>query len=913
MLLSALTPYLCTALLLTPTALAAAAENEKDKEISSESQTQREDVCASLGQAQKILDTLQPPPNAHLEKKIGSSVGPFGSRWGESLGWSHEGPLSTALRLLPRVLNTLFSPSTLLGSKQSSKDGKARDKTGTGRKARIEEMLRLVDEAEQAGCADVWGWRGSLYMFPPKGIPQDLQAAYEAYDRYLAYSSDPAAQFFVGFFHATGLGGADQDQGKALLHYTFAALQGYRPAEMALGYRHWAGIGVQEDCLTALDFYQSAAEKSYATFLAGPPGGLTLPLTATRLSDRVGGIYGPHASWASTGAQSHRAAIKASSANARGETEREVLEYYAYHSDRDAHGYTVRLGRLLYLGSVYFLPGGLASGAEGVGEIPQSYTKAREYFLKVARNVWPTDMDSKGNVAPRRKMSKEAEDAIREPAMWAAGFLGRMALRGEGGKADIGKARMWLERAADFGDREALNGLGIIYRDGLNVPKDSTRAFHYFQAAAGQDLAEAQVNLAKLHIERGEVTQAIQYLEAALRNGSPFEAFHLLSSIHAQSARGGRPGTCGATVAWYKLVSERGSWNDNFMLDADRAWARGEEGKALLGWWIASEMGIEGGMNNVAFLLDQGRGRDKGWLEDDTARVAEMVNWVRSAGQDNVDAMVKVGDLFYEGHGVPFPGETESDAARAASYYQTAADTQSSALAYWNLGHMYEHGKGVPRDWHLAKRYYDLSGEIGGDGWLGIAASLVGLYLRSWWVEFRTNGEVPGLSIFEPDPDTLMLPNLGLWERVKSLFTPYPMDFGDDGAGGGEGDPETFDDFSGSGWVGEGDGEGEEGDLGSETVGVLLVGIGIAGLFWIRGRWVREGEERRRREDMERFRVLQEAAEAARRERERDRYQEGGRERYGEWEGGIQRDRSELEQELNRTRDEDGQVPTYIS
>lgn len=33
---------------------------------------------------------------------------------------------------------------------------------------------------------------------------------------------------------------------QAMLYYTFSALQGYRPAEMALGYRHWAGISVQE-------------------------------------------------------------------------------------------------------------------------------------------------------------------------------------------------------------------------------------------------------------------------------------------------------------------------------------------------------------------------------------------------------------------------------------------------------------------------------------------------------------------------------------------------------------------------------------------------------------------------------------------------------------------------------------------
>ena len=67
----------------------------------------------------------------------------------------------------------------------------------------------------------------------------------------------------------------------------------------------------------------------------------------------------------------------------------------------------------------------------------------------------------------------------------------------------------------------------------------------------------------------------------------------------------------------------------------------------------------------------------------------------------------------------------------AANYYQTAADTQSSAMAYWNLGWMYEMGKGVPRDWHLAKRYYDLSGDTALEAWPAVMLSLVGLYARS--------------------------------------------------------------------------------------------------------------------------------------------------------------------------------------
>lgn len=65
-----------------------------------------------------------------------------------------------------------------------------------------------------------------------------------------------------------------------------------------------------------------------AKFLSGPPGGRTLPLTATRLSDLSGGVYGPGSSVASTGMNALRPAIKAADARAAGETWEDILEYY---------------------------------------------------------------------------------------------------------------------------------------------------------------------------------------------------------------------------------------------------------------------------------------------------------------------------------------------------------------------------------------------------------------------------------------------------------------------------------------------------------------------------------------------------------------------------------------------------------
>lgn len=78
---------------------------------------------------------------------------------------------------------------------------------------------------------------------------------------------------------------------------------------------------------------------------------------------------------------------------------------------------------------------------------------------------------------------------------------------------------------------------------------------------------------------------------------------------------------------------------------------------------------------------------------NDTARLA-LTQWTRSAAQNNVDALVKVGDYYYYGLGVPNEPENVRW-EKAAGYYQSAADTQTSALAMWNLGWMYEHGYGV--------------------------------------------------------------------------------------------------------------------------------------------------------------------------------------------------------------------------
>jgi len=79
----------------------------------------------------------------------------------------------------------------------------------------------------------------------------------------------------------------------------------------------------------------------------------------------------------------------------------------------------------------------------------------------------------------------------------------------------------------------------------------------------------------------------------------------------------------------------------------------------------------------------------------DSASLA-LTQWIRAAAQRNIDALVKVGDYYYHGLGIPDELE-QTRLEKAAKYYQAASDTQMSALAMWNLGWMYENGIGVPQ------------------------------------------------------------------------------------------------------------------------------------------------------------------------------------------------------------------------
>merc|ERR1740139_767591 len=83
----------------------------------------------------------------------------------------------------------------------------------------------------------------------------------------------------------------------------------------------------------------------------------------------------------------------------------------------------------------------------------------------------------------------------------------------------------------------------------------------------------------------------------------------------------------------------------------------------------------------------------------------------------------KLGDYHYYGQGTPI------DLEAAVYHYRTAAEARS-AQAMFNLAWMYAHGEGLARDFHLAKRHYDMASETAPEAAVPVGLALLEMYAR---------------------------------------------------------------------------------------------------------------------------------------------------------------------------------------
>lgn len=595
------------------------------------------------------------------------------------------------------------------------------------------EAVKLLEQSALQNNTDALYLLAEMNFYGNYTYPRDLKVAFDHYHTLATVHGNRTAQYMIGLYYATGIGHVvAPDQAKALLYYTFAAMQGDTRAEMAVGYRHHSGIATPKNCEAASKYYKRVADKAMDWYRSGPPGGMAWVVESYRIADELGGVYGEGASASSAGMN----AIKVSPNSDANAAIDDVIEYLDLMSQKGDAKASYNLGRIYY---------------EGQRGLDRDLDLARKYFFTVAKRYWRKD----GRIIENHKQG------IEKTASKAAGFIGRMYLRGDGVDQSFDQAKRWFERGISHGDAQSQHGLGLMMLYGYGTPKNVAMATDLFKAAAEQDYAPSQIELGVLYLDQGgaeDVRIANNYFELAARYGQ-IEAHYYLAEMVYNGV--GRDKTCAMALGYYKNVAEKAEPLVSSWAEANQAYYYGDEELAFLEYVMAAEQGYERAQNNVAFILDpvQSRLPLPDWLPLpewfglqqhtrpnllNNPRLALMY-WTRSSRQSNVDSQVKMGDYYFHGIG------SEPDVNKAVQCYTGASDYSQSAQALWNLGWMHENGIGLTQDFHLAKRYYDQALEVNEEAYLPVTLSLLKLRLRSAWNTF-THGPIHSI---QDDPSKL--------------------------------------------------------------------------------------------------------------------------------------------------------------
>ncbi|KTW28806.1 hypothetical protein T552_01436 [Pneumocystis carinii B80] len=597
-------------------------------------------------------------------------------------------------------------------------------------KNQIFKVSSMLKKAAALGHNDALYLLADMHFYGNYSHPLDLYKAFLFYKEHARRTGNTTSQFNLGLFYAVGMvEQVPRNQAKAMLYFMFAASQGDIRAEMVLGYRHYMGIGTPQSCQMAAEYYKKVADKVMYQFDSGPPGGILLPRMPRKFADDGGGIYGEGASVVSSGPDyKKRKKLIGKILRIEKKEMDNYIDYYSYIAEKGDIEAQLLLGKLFYLGT---------------SSMDRDFKKSFSYFKKIARLYW-------------KKNGEPYDEKYGLGAAETARYLGLMYFRGEGVAQNFRIAKIWFQRGINIGDAACQNGMGMIYLKGYGDTNiDIQKAAELFKAASDQGLSAAKVNLAKIYLAQKDYTKANILFELAW-DKNPVEAAYYLATMSYNELS--KESSCQRTVTYYKYVSERIGLIYSTLDEAERAYDNNNIYITLISTLIAAEQGYEAGQSNIGWLLDKAksfssRNQKKYFPMSDQL---SLIYYTRAAKQNNVDAMVRIGDYYLEGIG------TKADSSKAIKCFMSAADTGVSALAIWNLGWMYENGIGIQQDFHLAKRHYDNALLASSEAWLPITLSLIKLRIRCLYKSI-VNGTTTNTSNQEKD-------NVNIINRLKNFI-----------------------------------------------------------------------------------------------------------------------------------------------
>jgi uncharacterized protein len=214
----------------------------------------------------------------------------------------------------------------------------------------------------------------------------------------------------------------------------------------------------------------------------------------------------------------------------------------------------------------------------------------------------------------------------------------------ESGEPDYTLALKYYQLAADANHAWATNNLGLLYRDGLGVARNTNQAHEYFQKAAHQNNPWAYVNLAEMAFgERGApdaAAKGIALLEEGARNTCTLCLIEEASIYHS-GAHGIRADSAKTVWLLHKAAALGDNQNLGYLFDKGCSPIARDDHHALQIYLLCAKLGVALCQNNVGAMIKHGRGVP-------TADPARGYGWIKLAALHGNDlAKANLGDPLF--------------------------------------------------------------------------------------------------------------------------------------------------------------------------------------------------------------------------------------------------------------------------
>ncbi|KAK0152726.1 Protein sel-1 3 [Merluccius polli] len=358
-------------------------------------------------------------------------------------------------------------------------------------------------------------------------------------------------------------------------------------------------------------------------------------------------------------------------------------------------------------------------------------------------------------------------------------------MQGIGVKKDVPRAVTFLKRAKQQGHVPAFNALAWYYE---HFEHDYKRAVELWEEADLLQSPDAAMNLGVMYSQGlypGKPVDKFMaykyYLKSAQRG-------HVTGAIHlSEMWTSGIPGRLqrrpADAVLWARWVAEHNGYLGSVLQNALNAYLNNDRLMSLLYYMMAAESGYAAAQFNTAHICEQ---NSEGFLDPVFAAhcVLRYYNLTVHSQHPATAALIKMGDLFYEGHVAG-----HKDMVSAAQKYKRAA-LMKDPQGWFSLGLLVEQDYRLPLsvliDLGLPELYladkYTLQAAMysrcrdseATEAYLACSLALFNVYLKSYQRDYRASITLSSLVVMVITAPPILLLLLAYLRGGSSPSRPAP-------------------------------------------------------------------------------------------------------------------------------------------